>query len=52
METEFSQYNNRSFGYDRFDYLYLEDTLSEKERIQLTHEKICDFFGEDYDEAE
>jgi len=47
METEFSQYNNRSFGYDRFDYLYLEDTLSEKERIQLTHEKICTFFVEE-----
>ena len=47
METEFSQYNNQSFGYDRFDYLYLEDTLSEKERIQLTHEKICAFFTED-----
>ena len=46
METEFSQYNNQTFGYERFDYLYLEDTLSEPERIQMTHEKICQFFKE------
>lgn len=47
METEFSKYNNHAFGYERFDYLYLEDTLSESERIQITHEKICEFFKED-----
>ena len=47
METEFSRYNNQSFGYERFDYLYLEDTLPEAERIQITHEKICEFFKED-----
>ena len=46
METEFSSYNNQAFGYERFDYLYLEDTLSESERIQITHEKICAFFEE------
>ena len=46
METEFSKYNNSAFGYRRFDYLYLEDTLTETERIQITHEKICDFFKE------
>ncbi len=47
METEFSKYNNEAFGYKRFDYLYLEDTLSEAERIRLTHEKICGFFEEE-----
>lgn len=47
METEFSQYNNQAFGYDRFDYLYLEDTLPEKDRLTLTHDKICEFFKED-----
>ena len=26
--------------------LYLEDTLTETERIQITHKKICDFFKE------
>lgn len=46
MEAEFSKYNNKAFGYERFDYLYLEDTLSESERIRNTHDKICAFFGE------
>ena len=46
METEFSKYNNQTFGYERFDYLYLEDTLSESERIRNTHDKICAFFRE------
>ena len=44
METEFSKQNNKAFGYERFDYLYLEDTLSESDRIKLTHQKIGDFF--------
>lgn len=46
MEAEFSRYNNQAFGYERFEYLYLEDTLSETERIRQTHEKICGFFEE------
>ena len=44
METEFSKQNNNAFGYERFDYLYLEDTLPERDRIILTQKKICDFF--------
>ena len=28
METEFSKQNNTAYGYERFDYLYLEDTLT------------------------
>lgn len=44
MECEFTKQNNNAFGYERFDYLYLEDSLSEAERILLTHEKICTFF--------
>ncbi len=47
MESEFSKQNNNAFGYERFDYLYLEDTLSEKDRLTLTHNKICEFFEED-----
>ena len=47
METEFSNQNNKAFGYERFDYLYLEDTLSEKDRLSLTHQKICEFFKEE-----
>ena len=46
METEFSKQNNAAYGYERFDYLYLEDTLSEKDRLLLTHKKICEFFAE------
>lgn len=45
-QGQFVRQNNQAFGYDRFDYLYLEDTLPEAERIQLTHEKICAFFEE------
>lgn len=47
METEFSRYNNQAFGYERFEYLYLEDSLPEAERIRQTHEKICGFFEEE-----
>lgn len=46
METEFSKQNNNAFGYERFDYLYLEDTLMERDRILLTQKKICEFFEE------
>lgn len=45
MKTEFSKQNNLAFGYERFDYLYLEDSLPENERIVLTHKKICEFFS-------
>lgn len=47
METEFAKKNNEAFGYQRFDYLYLEDTLSENDRILMTHNKICEFFKEE-----
>lgn len=46
METEFSKQNNAVFGYERFDYLYLEDTLPDADRILLTHKKISEFFEE------
>lgn len=46
METEFSKQNNKVFGYERFDYIYLEDTLPERDRILLTYKKICEFFEE------
>lgn len=43
-ETEFLRQNNKAFGYARFEYLYLEDTLSEHDRIVLTLKKITEFF--------
>ena len=46
MEIEFSKQNNAAYGYERFDYLYLEDTLPEKDRLTQTHQKICEFFKE------
>lgn len=46
MEREFTRQNNNAFGYERFEYLYLEDSFPEAERIRLTHEKICAFFKE------
>ena len=46
MEGAFLRQNNQAFGYERFEYLYLEDTYPEAERIRLTHEKICAFLGE------
>ncbi len=46
METEFSKQNNSAFGYERFDYLYLEDTLPDADRKLLTYKKISEFFEE------
>lgn len=45
MENDFSELNNKAFGYKRFDYLYLEDTIPENDRVRLTHDKIISFFG-------
>ena len=47
VESEFLRQNNAAFGYKRFEYLYLEDSMPDKERIITTHEKICEFFGRD-----
>ena len=47
METCFTVKNNEAFGYDRFDYLYLEDSLPENVRITQTHKAINDFFKEE-----
>lgn len=46
METQFVKHNNDKFGYGRFDYLYLEDSLPEKDIILKTYAKIKEFFGE------
>lgn len=46
IESSFLQKNNERFGYKRFDFLYLPDTLPDNERMSRTHEKICEFFKE------
>ena len=47
MDTEFKRQNNEQFGYNRFEYLYLADSLTEKERILKTYKMIQEFFKED-----
>ena len=44
-ETEFLRMNNAQNGVPRFDYLYLEDSMSEDERILTVHKKMASFFG-------
>jgi len=46
VESEFLKANNQKFGYSRFEYLYLEDTLNDNERITKTNEIITQFFNE------
>lgn len=45
METEFIHKNNECFGYERFRFLYLEDTLTKEEREKKTIKAIKDFFN-------
>ena len=42
----FVQKNNDKYGYPRFDFLYLEDTISKEERERLTLEAINNFFND------
>lgn len=43
MEDMFVKFNNKKYGRDRFDFLYIEDTLNEEERLQKTVNKIKTF---------
>ena len=45
MENDFLRLNNEKFGYKKFDYLYLEDSMSTNLMINAVNEKIKDFFG-------
>ena len=45
METEFIRKNNERFGYERFRFLYLEDTLSKEAREIKTLQTIQYFFN-------
>lgn len=44
VETEFLRQNNEAFGYERFEYLYLEDALPEHERLSMIQKKIIEFY--------
>lgn len=45
MKNEFIHKNNERFGYERFYFLYLEDTLTKEEREKKTIKAIKDFFN-------
>lgn len=45
VEGQFLKQNEEKFGYKRFDYLYLEDSLSDSERINKTNNIINKFFA-------
>lgn len=44
VQTKFLRLNNSAFGYERFEYLYLEDTMPERDRLTLTKDTINNFF--------
>ena len=44
VETQFLQQNNDKFGYQRFDFLYLEDGTSIAKNIETINNKIDQFF--------
>lgn len=46
MKGPFLTENNEHFKYDRFAFLYLEDTLSKDERSRKMDSEIKDFFNE------
>lgn len=45
MQNEFLRKNNEKFGYKRFDFLYLEDTLTREQREKKTLDAINNFFN-------
>ena len=46
MENDFVPQNNKEFGYNRFDFLYLQDDMDESDLITMTSDKIKNFFKE------
>ena len=47
IENDFIPFNNKKFGYKKFDYLYIEDSLKENEILSLINNKIFEFFKEE-----
>ena len=47
MEQEFLRLNNEKFGYQRFDFLYIEDTMTPDEQTAKTIHQIKKFFNID-----
>ena len=44
IETEFLKINQKNFGYNRFDFLYLEDSKNKTQNIAQLNNKINHFF--------
>jgi hypothetical protein len=44
MQSIFVEKNNKEYGYERFYYLYLEDSLTEVQRIEKASNAIKEFF--------
>ena len=42
--SEFVRLNNEKFGYNKFDFLYIEDTLNKTEQDTITISAINNFF--------
>lgn len=47
VENFFAPKNNKEYGYNRFEYLYIEESLSQNERISKTTKAVTEFFKED-----
>jgi hypothetical protein len=46
MEDDFIKINKEAFGYKKFDFLYLEDSVSLGDNLVIMDEKIREFFDE------
>lgn len=44
VENDFVPENNRQFGYSKFDYLYIQDDISDSQKVKLIQDKIESFF--------
>ncbi|MBQ0160198.1 MAG: DEAD/DEAH box helicase family protein, partial [Bacteroidales bacterium] len=49
IETQFIKQNNEKFGYRRFEFLYIEDTLSPEKRKQKLFDAINEFFNNNHE---
>ncbi len=47
ITSEFIEKNNQAFGYERFDFLYLEDSVSLDKNLKKLNDKIEGFFDAD-----
>ena len=46
MENEFKEHNRQNFGYERFTFLYLEDSLTAEGRKERLVEAIKTYFND------